>query len=69
MSGGGQQFTEGEDYYLNEKGLITFTEKYHLRRGYCCGSGCRHCPYDYDSVPEPRRSFLLEKRNSNESPE
>jgi hypothetical protein len=17
-----------------------------LKRGYCCGSGCRHCPYD-----------------------
>lgn len=69
MSGGGQQqLTEGEDYYLNEKGLITFTEKYHLKRGYCCGSGCRHCPYDYDAVPEPRRSFLLEKRNTNELP-
>ncbi|EMS34851.1 hypothetical protein C943_03173 [Mariniradius saccharolyticus AK6] len=33
------------DYYFNEKGLMVFTEKYHLRRGYCCGSGCRHCPY------------------------
>lgn len=36
---------EGEDYYL-EKGRFVFTEKYHLKRGYCCGSGCRHCPYD-----------------------
>lgn len=24
---------------------LVFTEQYHLRRGYCCNSGCRHCPY------------------------
>jgi len=36
---------EGEDYYL-ENGRFVFTEKYHLKRGHCCGSGCRHCPYD-----------------------
>ena len=34
-----------EDYYLSEEGYIVFTEKYHLKRGYCCQSGCRHCPY------------------------
>ncbi|TDQ14936.1 hypothetical protein DFQ04_2817 [Algoriphagus boseongensis] len=34
-----------EDYYINENGLMVFTEKYHLKRGYCCGSGCKHCPY------------------------
>ncbi len=28
-----------------ENGLLVFTEAYHLKRGYCCGSGCRHCPY------------------------
>ncbi|HEX6890466.1 MAG TPA: DUF5522 domain-containing protein [Chryseolinea sp.] len=32
-------------YYI-ENGLIVFTEAYHLKRGYCCKSGCRHCPYD-----------------------
>lgn len=37
-----------DDYYLNEKGYIVFTEKYHLKRGYCCRSGCKHCPYGYD---------------------
>ncbi|MGA2024341.1 MAG: DUF5522 domain-containing protein [Steroidobacteraceae bacterium] len=25
-----------------------FTRQYHLRRGYCCGNGCRHCPYRDD---------------------
>jgi hypothetical protein len=36
---------EGQDYYFNEKGLMVFTEAYHRKRGYCCGSGCKHCPY------------------------
>ena len=33
-----------ELYYL-ENGKVVFTPKYHLQRGDCCGSGCRHCPY------------------------
>ncbi|WKZ58615.1 MAG: DUF5522 domain-containing protein [Cyclobacteriaceae bacterium] len=32
------------DYYL-ENGKVVFTASYHLKRGYCCQSGCRHCPY------------------------
>ncbi|WP_073094195.1 DUF5522 domain-containing protein [Cyclobacterium lianum] len=35
---------EGIHFYY-EGPLIVFTETYHLLRGYCCGSGCRHCPY------------------------
>ena len=34
-----------EDYYTSPEGFLVFTEKYHLKRGYCCNSGCRHCPY------------------------
>jgi hypothetical protein len=33
------------DFYFDSGGLMVFTADYHLRRGYCCGSGCRHCPY------------------------
>jgi len=33
------------DFYFDPDGLMVFTAEYHLRRGYCCGSGCRHCPY------------------------
>src|SRR5260221_12348546 len=33
------------DFYFDQNGLMVFTAAYHLRRGYCCGSGCRHCPY------------------------
>jgi 2-iminoacetate synthase ThiH len=35
---------EGEDFY-REGAYVVFTARYHLRRGYCCESGCRHCPY------------------------
>lgn len=44
-----------EDFYM-EDGLLVFTAVYHLKRGYCCGSGCRHCPYDHVNVPEPSNS-------------
>jgi tRNA (guanine-N7-)-methyltransferase len=56
---GKKELIENIDYYLNEDGLVVLTEKYHLERGYCCGSGCLHCPFDYESVEEPRRSALL----------
>lgn len=36
---------EGTDYYINKKGLMVFTEAFHLKRGYCCKSNCQHCPY------------------------
>lgn len=35
---------EEKDYYF-ENGFMVFTASYLRRRGYCCGSGCRHCPY------------------------
>jgi hypothetical protein len=38
------QLVENEDYYL-DRGLMVLTARYHLRRGYCCEHGCRHCPY------------------------
>ena len=40
-----QDKSDSNLYYI-ENGLIVFTEAYHLKRGYCCKSGCRHCPYD-----------------------
>nr|WP_205500308.1 DUF5522 domain-containing protein [Rufibacter sp. SYSU D00308] len=44
---------EPGDYYFNEQGLMVFTEQYHRRRGYCCQSGCRHCPYGYRKKANP----------------
>lgn len=39
----------GKDYYI-ENGFLVMTEAYHLKRGICCGSKCRHCPYDHKNV-------------------
>jgi len=50
---------EGVDYYVNENGLVVLTEKYLREKGYCCGTGCKHCPYEYERVPGPKRSELL----------
>jgi hypothetical protein len=37
---------EGRDTYLDPvTGYSVFTRAYHLERGECCDSGCRHCPY------------------------
>lgn len=41
--------SEVKDSY-HEGPYMVFTEMYHLKRGHCCGSGCRHCPYDKDKV-------------------
>ncbi|MBL4734157.1 MAG: hypothetical protein JKY18_02240 [Flavobacteriales bacterium] len=38
---------ENEDYYYSQEGYMIFTEQYHLKRGWCCENGCRHCPYNY----------------------
>jgi hypothetical protein len=45
--------TLSEDDYYMEDGLLVFTAAFHLKRGYCCGSGCRHCPYEHRNVPGP----------------
>jgi hypothetical protein len=54
---------EGIDFYINKNGYIVLTEKYHLEKGFCCGLGCLHCPYNYENVPEPRRSSLLSSKD------
>ena len=36
---------EPAEYYV-EDGLLVFTAAHHVKRGRCCGSGCRHCPYE-----------------------
>ena len=63
-----KQLTEGLDFYYNEAGLMVLTEKYHLDKGFCCGNGCRHCPYDYVNVPEPKRTTLLNQRKQHGNP-
>jgi hypothetical protein len=42
---------EPEDFYF-EGPYMVLTAAYHLKRGYCCGSGCRHCPYGEEEKPK-----------------
>jgi hypothetical protein len=44
---------EGEDFYYNEDDLMVLTELFLLKRGKCCRSGCKHCPYGFNQE-EPR---------------
>jgi diphthamide synthase (EF-2-diphthine--ammonia ligase) len=42
---------QGELSYIDpETGYNVFTEIAHKKRGKCCGSGCRHCPYSHKNV-------------------
>lgn len=64
-----------DEFYL-ERGFYVFTAAYHRRRGACCGSGCRHCPFwppfqlgSTDLAPDgldaaARRSAAIEPRVS-----
>ena len=44
----------GDDGYIDpDTGLYVMTASYLADRGFCCGSGCRHCPYALDEHGEP----------------
>ena len=34
-----------------------FTEKYHLKRGYCCNNNCKHCPYKKEEKKKRNERF------------
>jgi hypothetical protein len=45
-----EKFIEGVDFYF-ENGLMILTAHFLLKRGYCCGNGCRNCPYSKADSP------------------
>ena len=51
---------EKDDFYFSEDGYKVYTEKYLLKRGYCCQNGCKHCPYGFD-----KKTGLIKKPNEN----
>lgn len=53
---------ENIDFYYDDNGFVVLTAHYHETRGYCCGYGCKHCPYNYDCVPEPKKSAILSQQ-------
>ncbi|HEY5384594.1 MAG TPA: DUF5522 domain-containing protein [Acidimicrobiales bacterium] len=41
-----QALSVGDDTYVDPRsGYTVLTAGYLARRGHCCESGCRHCPY------------------------
>ncbi|MCG7857075.1 DUF5522 domain-containing protein [Flavihumibacter sp.] len=64
-----KQLVEGIDFYYNAEGFVVLTEKYHLEKGFCCGNGCLHCPYNYDNVEEPRRSQFIRQKTERHAQE
>lgn len=49
MSESKPQLVEGVDYTVDPAtGLYIFTADYLKRRGYCCKTGCRNCPYGFE---------------------
>lgn len=52
----------GEEFYVDPgTGWRVFTEVGLRRRGSCCGSGCRHCPYAHEAVPVEQRPRLARR--------
>jgi len=49
---------EKEDYYFNEEGYLVFTRTFLLKRGYCCESGCTHCPYGNSGKKIKKEGFI-----------
>ena len=59
-----RELIEGIDYYV-EGGLFVFTAQYLRERGYCCTSGCRHCPYGFER--DDSSSLAREVKQTDES--
>ncbi|NJK88035.1 MAG: hypothetical protein HC923_00660 [Myxococcales bacterium] len=52
----------GESGYLDpETGLFVLTASFLAERGYCCGRGCRHCPYPADAQRAAGRVVVDER--------
>jgi len=52
-----QAVDSGESSYIDPPtGFHVFTEIGLRRRGTCCGSGCRHCPFQHESMSLPDRA-------------
>jgi len=53
-----QACEEEETFYEDpqKRGAKVFTEFAHKKRGRCCGSGCRHCPFAHDRTKMEKRA-------------
>ena len=69
----GEAVAAQQDFYTDPKtGYSVMTEYSHKKRGKCCGSGCRHCPFNHVNVKDKASriqnpAFLYEGRNESSS--
>jgi methylated-DNA-protein-cysteine methyltransferase-like protein len=54
-----EPLTQDIDFYWDPDGKMVLTGHFLAERGYCCGNGCRHCPYGYNQ-PGPGKLVNLE---------
>ena len=53
---------ETDFYYEND--TIVLTSSFLLKRGFCCGNICRHCPYGKDIQTAAKSKKLADSRMS-----
>ncbi|KAI8811227.1 hypothetical protein BJ742DRAFT_798637 [Cladochytrium replicatum] len=57
-----QALADGKNSYTDPTtGYLCFTEIEHLKRGYCCGNKCRHCPYEYKNVGKSPAEIAVDR--------
>lgn len=60
-----QATAAGEDGYVDPvSGYLVFSSHGLSKRGECCGSACRHCPYDHERVPTDQRTLLRKQKQA-----
>jgi hypothetical protein len=57
----------GDGGYIDpESGLFVLTDFQLKMRGYCCGQGCRHCPYSAEEQRKAGRPGVADSASSKE---
>ena len=52
----------GEKTYIDpDTGYSVFTSLAHTQRGWCCGSGCRHCPFGHENVKDNDKTRKIQQ--------
>lgn len=47
---------QGQKQYIDPgTGYTVFSQLFMIERGWCCGSGCRHCPFGHQNLPTERK--------------
>lgn len=55
---------QGKNSYTDpESKFNAFTRLFHIERGRCCGSMCRHCPYGHVNVPPVFMERFLDRES------